>query len=119
MRRWPSTGKRPTPRRRCTPRGALAGPASRAPRRCAWGDLQALLAEGDVLVLCCAASTPTPTTRDAMLLAFNLGTRPRHGVAERRRGCTSAQPLFSHGGAALHGAQLHLPAGAVLVAPLA
>jgi hypothetical protein len=30
-----------------------------------------------------------------------------------------AAPLFVHGGAALHGAQLHLPPGAVMVAPLA
>ena len=42
-----------------------------------------------------------------------------HAAALPAAVACGAAPLFVHGGATLHGAQLHLPPGAVMVAPLA
>lgn len=80
------------------------------------GDLQALVADGDVLVL--RRAHADAGGRDALLLAFNLGASAVH-VPLPAAVATGAAPLFTHAGAALHGAQLHLPPGAVLFAPLA
>lgn len=59
-----------------------------------------------------AAAGAPPVTWWALLLAFSLGatsaTMPLHAA--------SAAPLVTHAGAAWHGAQLHLPPGAVLFA---
>ncbi len=81
------------------------------------GDLQALVAEGDVLVL--RRQNADAKGCDALLLAFNLGASQASvplpaAVAE----ATDAAVLFTHAGAALHGRQLHLPPGAVLFMPL-
>jgi alpha-glucosidase len=81
------------------------------------GDLQALVAEGDVLVL--RRQHADAGGCDALLLALNLGTTHATvslpaAVAET----TGTAPLFTHGGAALYGPQLHLPPGAVLFVPL-
>jgi hypothetical protein len=80
------------------------------------GELEALVADGDLLVLRRQHTNAHGT--DALWLAFNLGasaaTLPMPAAA-----APGAAPLFVHGGAALHGAQLHLPPGAVMVAPLA
>jgi alpha-glucosidase len=82
------------------------------------GDLQALVAEGDVLVL--RRQHIDASSTDALLLAFNLGATPATvGLsAEVAEAAALADPLFAHGGAALRGAQLHLPPGAVLYVPL-
>ena len=56
--------------------------------------------------------------RDALLLAFNLGTKAAT-VPLPAAVATGAEPLFAHGGAGLRRAQLHLPPGAALFAPLA
>jgi len=80
------------------------------------GDLQAVVADGEVLVL--RRAHADAGGRDALLLAFNLGASAVH-VPLPAAVATGAAPLFTHAGAALHGAQLHLPPGAVLFAPLA
>lgn len=80
------------------------------------GDLQALVAEGDVLVL--RRQHTDAGERDSLLLAFNLGATAI-AVPLPAAGADSAEPLFTHAGAARHGTQLHLPPGAVLFLPLA
>ncbi len=80
------------------------------------GSLQALMAEGDVLVL--RREHGEGAHRDALLLAFNLGATPAT-LPWPAAAATRAEPLFTHAGAARRGEQLHLPPGAVLVAPLA
>ncbi|MFZ4651867.1 MAG: alpha-amylase family glycosyl hydrolase [Rubrivivax sp.] len=80
------------------------------------GDLDALVGEGDVLVLRRQHTDARGT--DALLLAFNLGASSATLALPAAVACGAA-PLFVHGGATLHGAQLHLPPGAVMVAPLA
>ncbi len=80
------------------------------------GDLQALVAEGDVLVL--RRQHTDAGERDSLLLAFNLGATAIT-VPLPAAGADSAEPLFTHAGAARHGTQLHLPPGAVLFLPLA
>jgi alpha-glucosidase len=79
------------------------------------GDLQALVAEGDVLVL--RRLHADANGRDALLLAFNLGTKAAT-VPLPVPVATGAEQLFTHGGAASQREQLHLPPGAVLFAPL-
>ena len=82
------------------------------------GDLAALLAEGDVLVL--RRQHADANGRDALLLAFNLGaTHASVPLPAAVAAAAGAAPLFTHAGAALHGPQLHLPPGAVLLVPLA
>jgi alpha-glucosidase len=81
------------------------------------GDLQALVAEGDVLVF--RREHADPDARDAMLLAFNFGSSS--AVVSLPTGisrATDAVPLFTHASALLHGPQLKLPPGAVLFAQL-
>jgi alpha-glucosidase len=79
------------------------------------GDLQALVAEGDVLVL--RRLHADANGSDALLLAFNLGTKAAT-VPLPVPVATGAEPLFTHGGAASQREQLHLPPGAVMFAPL-
>lgn len=74
------------------------------------GDLEALVAEGPLLVL------RRQWEGDAMLCAFNLGARPlQHRLA-------TAPPLQGGGmalqGARCEGAVLHLPPGAALLQPM-
>ena len=80
------------------------------------GDLQALVADGDVLVM--QRQHIEGRHRDALLLAFNLGATAAT-VALPTAVASGAAPLFNHGGATLRGAQLQLPPGAVLYAQLA
>jgi alpha-glucosidase len=82
------------------------------------GDLQAVFAEGDVLVLRRRHADAVGT--DALLLAFNLGGTPAIvPLPEALAGAVGAAPLFAHAGATRHGSQLQLPPGGVLFAGLA
>jgi alpha-glucosidase len=82
------------------------------------GDLHALVAEGEVLVL--RRRHEAAGEREALLLAFNLGAAeatvplPERAAAE----AAGATPLFEHAGATLHDGRLGLPPGAVLYARL-
>jgi alpha-glucosidase len=77
--------------------------------------VQAWVAEGDVLVM--RRQYAGPSGLDALLLAFNLGsTAAAVSVPTPAAGVPQGPPLFTHGGAALDGARLTLPAGAVLFA---
>jgi alpha-glucosidase len=81
------------------------------------GDWQPLVVEGDVLVL--SRQHIGAYGRDALLLAFNLGAA--HATVPLPTTvavAADAVPLFTHAGAVLHGARLHLPPGSVLFAPL-
>jgi alpha-glucosidase len=83
------------------------------------GGLEALVAVGDVLVLRRHHADADAGGTDALLLAFNLGATP--AVVPLPPPVSAAAvgaPLFTHAGARLEGAQLHLPSGAVLFAPL-
>lgn len=79
------------------------------------GDLQPLVAEGDVLVL--RREHAAPHAREVLLLAFNLGATPAT-VPLTLAGGAAPEPLFTHGGAAWQGPALHLPPGAALYARL-
>lgn len=79
------------------------------------GDLDALVVEGDVLVL--RRRHADANGSEALLLAFNLGTKAAT-VSLPAPVATGAEPLFTHGGAGIQRAQLHLPPGAVLFALL-
>jgi alpha-glucosidase len=79
------------------------------------GDLDALVVEGDVLLL--RRLHADANGSDALLLAFNLGTNAAT-VPLPAAVATGAEPLFTHGGAGIQRAKLHLPPGAVLFAPL-
>jgi alpha-glucosidase len=80
------------------------------------GEIDALVTDGDVLVLRRQHTDARGT--DALWLAFNLGASSAM-LPLPAAVAPGAKPLFVHGGAALRGAQLHLPPGAVMVAPLA
>lgn len=81
------------------------------------GDLHALVAEGDVLLL--RREHAGPDAHDALLLAFNFGaTSAIVQLPAAVSHAAAAVPLFTHAGAALHGPQLDLPPGAVLFATL-
>ncbi len=81
------------------------------------GDLQALVADGDVLVL--RREHAGPDAQDVLLLAFNFGA-PHTTVqlSPTVSSAATAAPLFAHAGAVLNGLQLDLPPGAVLFARL-
>jgi alpha-glucosidase len=79
------------------------------------GDLEVLVAEGDVLVL--RRRYLDAVSDDALLLAFNLGSNSAT-VPWPLAGGRCGAPLFTHAGAALEGDQLQLPAGAALYLPL-
>ncbi len=81
------------------------------------GDMQALVADGNVLVFL-REHTGTDA-HDSLLLAFNLGaTNATVPLSMTVAPAASAAPLFAHAGAILHGVQLELPPGAVLYAHL-
>jgi len=84
------------------------------------GDLQALVAEGDVLVL--RRQHADANGADALLLAFNLGASPAAvPLPAPIVSAAGVAPLFTHAGAALEGPRprLHLPPGGVLFTRLA
>jgi len=78
------------------------------------GTFEPLVAEGDVLVV--RRRHAEAVAVDDLLLAFNLGDTPRRLALPVST--PSAPPPFAHGGAAIDGATLVLPAGAVLFADL-
>jgi alpha-glucosidase len=82
------------------------------------GEQEALMAEGDVLVL--RRRHADAMAPDALLLAFNLGAAPAVvSLQALARPAAGTAPLFTHAGARLEGHQLHLPPGAVLFVALA
>jgi alpha-glucosidase len=79
------------------------------------GDLEVLVADGDVLVL--RRRYVDTVSDDVLLLAFNLGSNSAT-VPWPLAGATCGASLFTHAGAALEGNQLQLPAGAALYLPM-